>query len=64
LTAVSFAQSHSRGIENFPLLLVAAALGLLLSIAIVGGTLEVLLAAFCARIIGAAADRHERTRRS
>jgi hypothetical protein len=45
------------------LVLLAAALALLLVIAVVGGSLEVLLAAFYARIIGDAAERKARTKR-
>jgi hypothetical protein len=45
------------------LLLLALALAVLLVVAVVGGSLEVLLAAFYARVLGAAAERRERTKR-
>ena len=48
--------------DVFGLLLLAVALAVLV-VAVVGGSLEVLLAAFYARVIGAAAERRERTKR-
>jgi len=49
-------------VDVFGLLLLAVALAVLV-VAVVGGSLEVLLAAFYARVIGAAAERRERTKR-
>jgi hypothetical protein len=45
------------------LLLLTAALAVLLVVAVVGGSLEVLLAGFYARVIGAASERRARTKR-
>jgi hypothetical protein len=50
-------------VDILGLLLFAVALAVVLVVAVVGGSVEVLLAAFYARIIGAAAERRERTKR-
>jgi len=50
-------------VDIFGLLLLAVALLAVLVVAVVGGSLEVLLAAFYARIIGAAAERRAKTKR-
>jgi hypothetical protein len=44
-------------------LLLGLALAVLLVVAVVGGSLEVLLAALYARVIGAVAERRARTKR-
>ena len=49
--------------DIFGLLLLAAALVVVLIVAVVGASLEVLLAAFYARIIGAAVERRAKTKR-
>jgi len=50
-------------VDVFGPLLLALALAALLVVAVVGGSIEVLLAALYARIIGAAAERRTRTKR-